>query len=231
MHIAIRPDRAAGAGWWMVVPIKDTLRGKSRLRIDPWARSRLARAMAVDTAAAVLGAERVDGLVVVAESERDVADLGREIAELSWEPLGDHRPVVLLVLDDSRELNTAITAGVRTALSHGARWVAVVPADLPSAASDEVDRVLSQAEASELTVLADRHGTGTAVLASTTPERLHPRFGVDSFRRHREAGAVPAVLPPDAGLHRDVDELDDLSDVTGLRTRAVLEHLRRLRTG
>jgi 2-phospho-L-lactate guanylyltransferase len=81
---------------------------------------------------------------------------------------------------------------------------------------------LTLAAAHPRSVVADRAGTGTTMLAAQSSALLDPRYGADSFIAHVAGGAVPLDLPGRSGLRRDVDRVDNLRSVTGPRTRAVL---------
>ena len=212
--------------WSVVLPLKATRRGKSRIDVHPALRQRLTLAMAMDTAVAVAGAAAVADVLVVVEDEVD----GREIGRL---------PGVRVLLTRTRDLNDAIADGVaalgleRSAASRsrsrhaapggsGRGSVATLPADLPSLTPTELDTALVACLPHGVAVVADRQGTGTTLLAASSPELLVPRYGVGSLARHVAAGAVPIELPADSGLRRDVDLADDLAGVTGRQTLGVL---------
>jgi len=212
--------------WSVVLPLKATRRGKSRIDVHPALRQRLTLAMAMDTAAAVAGAAAVADVLAVVEDEAD----GREMGRL---------PGVRVLLTRTRDLNDAIADGLaalgvqrpavvgprtRHAAPEGSGWgpVATVPADLPSLTPTELDAALAASLPHQVAVVADRQGTGTTLLAASSPGLLVPRYGVGSLARHVAAGAVPIELSADSGLRRDVDLADDLASVTGRRTLGVL---------
>ena len=203
------PHHLAAGEWTVVVPVKSTRRGKSRLDVDPAVRPRIALAMARDTLEAVVAASQVVGVVVVVSDAADVPALD-----------GRRRAFVVDPVDD---LNLAIEVGVGRALAQGAERVAVLPGDLPSLRPGELDEALTLAAAHPLAVVPDQDGTGTTLLAAADPARLVPAFGVDSFHRHQATGAVPLELPAESGLRRDVDEIADLAVVSGPRTLAALQ--------
>ena len=209
-----------------MLPLKATRRGKSRIDVHPALRQRLTLAMAMDTAAAVAGAAAVADVLVVVEDEAD----GREIGRL---------PGVRVLLTRTRDLNDAIADGLAalgvdrsaararsrqaTPGASGSGPAATLPTDLPSLASNELDAALAACLPHRVAVVADRQGTGTTLLAATSPALLVPRYGVGSLARHVAAGAVPIELPADSGLRRDVDLVSDLSGVSGRRTLGVLD--------
>ncbi len=193
--------------WTVVVPMKSSTRGKSRIDVDPVLRQALARAMALDTVLAATGAANVDAVLVVADDAEDA----RHFAAIAG---------VQTLLTAAAGLNEAIAEGLRS-LPHRSK-AAVLPGDLPSLSADELEGALSAASRHEFAVVADRQGTGTTLLTASSARRLHPRYGSGSFARHVAAGAVPLEVPVGSGLRRDVDDAADLTGVLGARTLAVL---------
>ncbi|GAA2013618.1 2-phospho-L-lactate guanylyltransferase [Nakamurella flavida] len=201
--------RPPPTGWTVVVPVKSTSRGKSRLDVDPAVRPGIALAMARDTLAAVTAARSVGAVLVVAGDPADVPAL-----------IGDSDRAVLL--DPVDDLNAAIALGVRQAAARGATRIAVLPGDLPSLRPVELDAALTLAAHHPLAVVPDQDTLGTTLLTATDVRLLVPAFGLHSFRRHQDAGAVPLDLPAGSGLRRDVDEIDDLLRAGGTNTLAAL---------
>ncbi|WP_395729526.1 2-phospho-L-lactate guanylyltransferase [Nakamurella sp.] len=198
--------------WTVIVPVKASVRAKSRIRLDPAVRRTLALIMAEDTVSAIVGAAPVGRTLVVLEDPRDGTTLARV-------------PGVDLFVTRTNELNAAIRDGLAALDRDGVGPVAVVPADLPSLTSVELADALTRAAAHPRSVVADRAGTGTTMLAAQSSELLDPRYGADSFLAHVAGGAVPLDLPGRSGLRRDVDRVDNLRSVTGPRTRAILQLL------
>ena len=193
--------------WTVLVPLKSSARGKSRIDVDPLLRRALARAMALDTVEAAAGAVDVGGVLVVADDADDAREL-RRIRD------------VRILLTATAGLNEAIEEGLRSLPQDAA--VAVLPGDLPSLTSQELSRALAAAARHEFAVVPDRQGTGTTLLTTSSAARLRPRYGGGSFARHVAAGAAPLAVPAASGLRRDVDAAVDLEDVSGSRTLAVL---------
>ena len=200
------------------MPLKSSVRGKSRIEVDPALRRRLVLAMAFDTVSAA-AADGVRAVLVVLDDPAD----GDELAEIGG---------VRILRTRAADLNTAIGDGLAVVAGESAsqqnspddaRPVAVLPADLPSLTPLELAGALQAAAAHHLAVVADRQGTGTTLLAASSIRWLQPRYGGGSLDRHVNAGAVPLDLSVESGLRRDVDQADDLVGVTGPRTIAVLQ--------
>lgn len=196
----------AETSWLVLLPVKSTAVGKSRIALDPVRRARLARAMALDTAAAVAAAGRVHRVLALVDDEAD----GRALAAIDG--VSVHR-------SRSRGLNEAIREARDLPEIAGAA-LAVLPADLPSLRPAELDAALGAATTVPLAVVADRQGTGTTLLAARRAGALDPRYGPGSFAAHCRIGAVALAVPAGSGLRSDVDVVTDLRGVTGPLTCA-----------
>ncbi|QGQ19716.1 2-phospho-L-lactate guanylyltransferase [Cellulomonas sp. JZ18] len=197
-------------GWWVVVPVKDAHRGKSRLAgvLDDTARAALVRSMALDTLTAVRAARSVAGVVLVTPD----ADLAAAADALG-----------VLVVDEPTStpaaggpepgLDAAAVAGAAhvRARTPGAP-VAVVPGDLPRLDPADLDVALALAAAHDHAHVPDAAGTGTTLLTATRGHRLRPRFGAGSSGRHADAGHVRLDVPVTSTLRHDVDEARDLQE-------------------
>lgn len=198
--------------WWAVVPLKDTRLAKTRLGGTPSERRQLAILMARDTLCAIANARAVEGVIVVAQKERD-----RESFML---------PGVRVIVRNGLGINEAIRSGVDIVRSSTAeRHVAILPGDLPYLRSSELDAALQCAGAQPTSVVADRHGMGTTLLTAASGVTAEPAYGPQSLRAHLAAGAVELSVPTWSGLRRDVDVMADLATIgsLGRRTRNLLE--------
>jgi 2-phospho-L-lactate/phosphoenolpyruvate guanylyltransferase len=199
-----------------VLPVKRLADAKQRLgaALSPGARRALAEAMVVDVLTALRRACRVDRVVVVS-SDREAHALARGGAAEA-------------IADPPEPGHSAAAAhGAAWALARGARRALLVPGDCPALDAGEVDDLLIVHKAGEarVTIVPDRHGTGTNALVLTPPDAIGPSFGPGSRARHeaagRAAGAEVRVAHPPT-LLLDVDTIEDLDAL-----RAAL----RMRTG
>ncbi|SDP17486.1 2-phospho-L-lactate guanylyltransferase [Nakamurella panacisegetis] len=196
--------------WRIIVPLKASARGKSRIDVPASDRRDLALAMAQDTVDAARGCGTV--LAVV----EDPVD-GAALADLSG---------VTVHVTQVRGLNESILDGLGVLLGADKRApVAVLPGDLPALRTEELSEALRLSAAHRFAVVADHEGIGTTLLAAFDPTSLTPAYGTDSYHRHLRAGAVPIELPPTSGLRMDVDTAADLSGTPGPRTRDVLRRM------
>jgi 2-phospho-L-lactate/phosphoenolpyruvate guanylyltransferase len=203
-----------------VLPIKSFSRAKSRLGggLD---RGELAAAMASDVLSALAATPSLTDVIVV-----------------TAEPLADDTGAVFVADPDEAGQSAAAELGIDAAVDRGAERVLIVPGDCPALDPGELARLLDDgSERPHVTVVPDRHGSGTNALLLAPPDAMAPSFGAGSLARHaaraRAAGATVKVRElPSLGL--DVDTPDDLAALRAAldarrelapRTRAVLERL------
>lgn len=207
--------------WHVVVPVKDTRRGKSRLaRSVGAAREPLARAIADDTLEAVVAAVGAAHVTVV------TSDAGLAAA---WSQRGLH-----VVADPGYGLNAALAlglAGVPTG-----RGAAALLGDLPALHADELRAALAAASRHEQSFVPDSDGVGTVLRCGRAVTGRdgagaglpRPLFGPDSAARHEADGAVRLELDLPR-LRTDVDDLGSLEAAArlglGPRTQAVVSGL------
>jgi 2-phospho-L-lactate/phosphoenolpyruvate guanylyltransferase len=203
-----------------ILPVKRFAAAKQRLTpdLEPGTREILAEAMVRDVLTALADVRRLDGIVVVTSERRALAPARAADAH---------------VLPDAEEAgqSAAAAAGIAHALEVGAERVLLVPGDCPGLHPGEVDDLLAERRSPPaVTIVPDRHGTGTNALLLAPPDAIDPAFGEGSFARHlaaAEAAALePAVRHP-ASLLLDVDTTADLE---ALRAALPLRPRARLRT-
>jgi len=199
--------------WSIVIPVKTTQSGKSRLELPGAERPQLALAIALDTVAAAASAEAV-GEVLVVTSDADVQAGVEQIAGATWIP------------DPGMGLNGAARAGLERA-THDAR--AAMLGDLPALTGSDLDEALAAAQGEERALVADADDVGSVLVTWRTPATFEPRFGTASAAQHIDAGhtALDVDVPT---LRRDVDTVDQMRAAHALglgpRTSALLASAR-----
>jgi 2-phospho-L-lactate guanylyltransferase len=190
--------------WTVVIPIKHTDHGKSRLSVPGVGRTALARAIALDTIAAAAGAARV----VVVTSDQAVAELARALD-------------VRVVPDPGGGIDAAVAAGIPDA---GFR--AALLGDLPALRTADLDAALHEAESTSRAVVADAEGTGSTLVTASAGVPWASAFGAGSLARHVALGCVRLAIPDAPTLRRDVDTVEQLEAAAALglgpRTSAVV---------
>ena len=99
----------------------------------------------------------------------------------------------------------------------GAECVALLPGDCPLLDPAELDAALERMRTGWVTVVPDRHGTGTNALVLSPPDAIRPGFGPDSCGRHVEAAkaaGVPFGVENLASLALDLDTPADIIALT-----------------
>jgi 2-phospho-L-lactate/phosphoenolpyruvate guanylyltransferase len=156
--------------------------------------------MFTDVLGALRRTDELDEIVVV------TSDRGAESAARG------HGVVVLADTVQTGQ-SQAAQIGIRHALAHGFDRVALVPGDTPLVRPADLAALLARSGPG-VTVVPDRHGTGTNALVLTPPGAIEPSFGPDSLARHvalaGEAGVAHQIDEVSA-LALDVDTPDDLA--------------------
>jgi 2-phospho-L-lactate/phosphoenolpyruvate guanylyltransferase len=173
-----------------ILPVKRFAAAKRRLGLSDQRRRReLIEAMLRDVLAAIGKSRMVERTLVVTgepAAERIASEAG---AETVTDPTdAGHSEAALLGIE---------AAG-------GAACVALLPGDCPLLDPRELDGVLTGMPERYVTVVPDRHGTGTNALILAPLDVIAPAFGEGSRARH-EATARRAGVP------FSVEELDSLA--------------------
>jgi 2-phospho-L-lactate guanylyltransferase len=201
-----------------ILPVKRFPVAKQRLgeSVADALRLDLAKAMVGDVLSALRDCSAVATTIVVTR-EQSVAAATRYLGAT--------------VVDDTAEdgQSAAAQLGIACALADRFERVVCVPGDCPALDPDELGQLLARHRAG-VTIVPDRHGSGTNGLVLTPPDVISPSFGPDSRARHeqlaRHAGAGCWVEHP-ASLLLDVDTGEDLAE---LRRRLADERTRAPRT-
>lgn len=186
-----------------IVPVKRFLAAKARLgdALSGGTRRALTEAMVTDVLMALRRATAVDEVVLVT-SEPSAEAIGRSYgASVIADPLEAGQ-------------SAAAQIGIAHALEAGFARVVLVPGDTPALDPAELEALLAPAVLGRaVTIVADRHGTGTNALVLVPPDVIDPAFGPGSRERHEQAAAAAGVacsvtqLPT---LEHDVDTAEDL---------------------
>jgi 2-phospho-L-lactate guanylyltransferase len=182
----------------VLIPVKAFAQAKNRLHLALDARQRadLARAMAHR----VVSAAHPLPVAIVCD-DTEVADWAREEGALVvWEP--------------GRGLNGAVEAGVAHLRTSGVVQVTVAHGDLPRATD-----LAEVGGAPGITLVPDRYGNGTNVIALPASAGFQFSYGPGSFARHlqeaeRLSQPVRVLDRPD--LAWDIDEPEDVVPVDAL---------------
>ena len=193
-----------------VLPVKRFGAAKQRLAtgIDDARRAEVVAAMLGDVLEAIGEARSIERTIVVTSEPRAV-----ELATAAAEVLPD---------PDQGGHSGAALAGVARAEELGASCVVLLPGDCPLLDSRELDRLLTGMPGQFVSVVPDRHGTGTNALALAPPDAIRPAFGEGSCARHiatARAAGVPYAVEELPSLALD---LDTPADIVAL-TRALAE--------
>lgn len=189
---------------YAILPVKRFAAAKARLGADLAAGTRraLAESMVTDVLMALRRTQAIDEVLIVT-------------SEPTAEAIG-HGYGATVIPDDAEDGQSAATQiGIEHAIAHGAGRVLLVPGDTPALVPAEVTQLLERpAIGRSVTLVPDRHGSGTNALVLVPPDVIVPAFGEDSRARHEQAAAaagVPCHVESLSTLLIDVDTGDDLA--------------------
>ncbi|WP_314504218.1 2-phospho-L-lactate guanylyltransferase [uncultured Microbacterium sp.] len=203
-------------GWAVIIPVKPTSVGKSRLEMPTVDRVTLARAIALDTIAAASASAAVAQVYVVTDDAALIA-LAFDIPGLRFVPEDEGGGRL-------RGIDAAVAAGAEAAGEGMPR--AVLLGDLPALRPGDLAAALTAAAAHERAVVADAEGTGTTLVTAAGGVSLRTAFGAASYARHLALGCVGLELEGASTVRHDVDTAEQLALAGGLglgpRTSALL---------
>ena len=187
-----------------ILPVKRFVAAKARLgdELSGGTRRALTEAMVTDVLMALRRTAAVDEVLIVT-SEPAAEAIGR----------GYGANVLHDDLDEGQ--SAAALIGITHALEAGATRVLLVPGDCPALDPGELTELLERPQIGRgVTVVPDRHGTGTNALLLTPPDVIEPSFGPGSRERHEQlaaAAGVPCTVEEIPTLALDVDTAEDLT--------------------
>ena len=122
------------------------------------------------------------------------------------------------IIDTATNLNAAFDLGAHAARTEGHSAALLLPADLATITSADLDEFIRLGEAAGVALASDRAGTGTNAIWMPLAQPLRLGFGTGSFANHRRdcvrMSVAPAAVnwPP---LALDIDNPADLERLRG----------------
>lgn len=182
----------------------DAAKQRLAVGIDDERRAEVVAAMLEDVLEAIGEARPIERTIVVTGEPRAAELAVAAGAEVLPDP-------------DEGGHSGAALAGAARAQELGAGCVVLLPGDCPLLDPRELERMLTGLPERFVTVVPDRHGTGTNALALAPPDAIRPAFGAGSCARHvaaaREAG-VPHAVEELPSLALDLDTPADVVALT-----------------
>jgi len=194
---------AARAPTYAILPVKRFAVAKARLGDDLSAGTRraLTESMVTDVLMALRRTKAIDEVLVVT-------------SEPTAEAIGHGYGATVIPDDIERGQSAAALIGIEHAIEQGAGRVLLVPGDCPALDPVQLTELLDRpAIERSVTLVPDRHGSGTNALVLVPPDVIAPAFGEGSRERHEQAAAaagVPCQVEQVQTLLIDVDTGDDL---------------------
>ncbi len=189
---------------YAILPVKRFEAAKARLGDDLTAGTRraLAESMVTDVLMALRRTKAIDEVLIVT-------------SEPTAEAIGHGYGATVLADHDEAGQSAAALIGITHALEQGAARVLLVPGDCPALDPAQLTELLDRpATGRSVTLVPDRHGSGTNALVLVPPDVIEPAFGPDSRALHEQAAAaagVPCTVEQVETLALDVDTAEDLA--------------------
>ena len=188
---------------WAVVPVKSFASAKQRLApvLTAQERAALARAMLQDVLQVLVNSPFVAGTLVVT-------------ADIEAATIARHARASVLPEPFETGLVPAIQHAARALAAEGRGGMLVVPADLPTITSADIELIaLGHRRSPAVTLVAATSDGGTNALACSPPDAIPFSFGENSFQRHRDSALDRHLSPKVLTLPRfgrDIDRPEDL---------------------
>lgn len=187
----------------VIVPVKNFSAANERLCevMSPSERAGLARVMLEDVLSNVAQCESADGIFLVT-AEPAAMEMGRGFG------------MEIIAEREQRSESSSVDLAMKKCFEAGVESALVIPGDIPTAQAWEFDAVLKKDDGQKRVVIVPSHdGTGTNALFMRPPGALSPRFGENSFPRHRKM-ALRLGLEFSSftlgGIGLDIDAPEDL---------------------
>jgi len=196
------PAPAEASRTYAILPVKRFATAKARLDdLSAGTRRALAESMVTDVIMALRRTKAIDQVLIIT-------------SEPAAEAIGHGYGVTVLSDDSAQGQSAAALIGIAHAIEQGATRVLLVPGDCPALDPVQLAELLDRPQLGRsVTIVPDRHGSGTNALVLVPPDVIEPAFGEDSRVRHEQAAAaagVPCHLEQIPTLLIDVDTIDDL---------------------
>lgn len=217
-----------------VLPVKRFPLAKQRLgeSVADSLRADLARAMVGDVLAALRDCPAIDATIVVT-CEQSVAAAARYLGATVVEDATEQGQSAATEQGQSAAAeqgqSAAAELGIARSRADGFERALCVPGDCPTLDPGELTTLLAR-EDPGVTIVPDRHDSGTNGLLLAPPDAISPSFGPDSRARHERLARdaeVPCRVERAPSLLLDIDTGEDLSV---LRERLADERVRATRT-
>jgi 2-phospho-L-lactate/phosphoenolpyruvate guanylyltransferase len=191
-------------GWTVLIPLKPSALGKSRLSVPGIERQNLTQAIALDTVEAACSCQLVGDVVIVSSDD-------------SWTLPSGAR---LVVEPRTTTIDDAVAFALRTVSVRLPR--AVLLGDVSGLRPHDLAEALCAAANFDRGLVTDYEGTGTTLVTARPGVDFATAFGVASADRHRRLGFVDLPIGASSTLRRDVDIVEHLSLAVGPRTSSLI---------
>jgi 2-phospho-L-lactate guanylyltransferase len=186
---------------WVILPVKHLQDSKIRLKdiLSNEQRCRFSYLMLTDTLETLCSSDHVQGVMMIS-SDQSLSRLAEKY----------HAEFILTDKDSgySKDAMDAITQLYQNDVDK----IAIIPTDLPQLSHHDL-KLLDNAHQQGITLCAAEKDGGTNAFVFTPPLGIPLLFGLDSFKKHKQAAKdreITLNIVNATGVQRDIDRLDDL---------------------
>jgi len=186
---------------WIILPVKHLRDSKIRLKeiLSDEQRYKFSYLLLMDTLQTVCSSIHVQGITIIS-SDTSLLQLTEQYD-------------VEIILTDRDSGYSKDTMDAITALSqNGVDKIAIIPTDLPQLSHHDLE-LLDKTHQQGITLCAAEKDGGTNALVFTPSLTIPLLFGLDSFKKHKQAAIESGVTVQTVkatGIQRDIDQPDDL---------------------
>jgi FO synthase len=188
---------------WTVLPLKALSPVKTRLSaiLSPKQRDGLMKAMVEDVLTALRDCPSVEGVLLVSR-DPDIP------------PLANAYGAEVLVLEQDKDLNSAVQAATDHLAARGVERALVLHGDIPLANASDLGSLIDASVHGELTLVPCNQGQGTNAMILSLPSAVPFLYGECSYQRFLEAAEQGGLKTRSLDLPKmalDIDTAEDLA--------------------
>lgn len=194
-----------------MIPVKSLLKSKTRLSmiLNPKERQALTLVMLEDVLRAVKCS--MVRQVVVISSDSTVKELVEKFGAMYLE-------------EKKRGLNQAIEQALEWCIQNKADSVLVLPADIPLIIPKDVNQIVKLGSEETSIVISPSQNGGTNALLQKPPNLIRPRFGPNSFSKHKGEAShkgIPTKVYMSKRVAMDIDSPKDLEKLFEIKAQTL----------
>ncbi|MEM3011385.1 MAG: 2-phospho-L-lactate guanylyltransferase [Candidatus Bathyarchaeia archaeon] len=201
---------------YALIPVKELQKAKSRL--SPILRQKERKVfclkMLEDIAKTVRQAKCIEKTFIVSKDE-EALSLSLKLQAYPFK-------------ETSSGLNQALSEAIQHCIMQGATSILILPADIPLAKPDDINRISLLKKKSSVVISPSRNENGTNALLLKPPSVLPMFYGKNSFQlfiKEAQKRRLDVHVHRSKGFELDVDTIDDLAELLAAKEKSSQAYL------